>query len=245
MDHDLDALLCERYPAIFRDRHASMTETAMCWGFSCDNGWFALIDTLCEEIQKHVTAQHVPPVIAMQVKEKFGGLRFYYRGGDEYIAALTWYADFLSSFVCETCGAPAVRTRNERGWISTQCEKHSGEDFPLDEPRAHEREEEGADADLLTLSAEQLAARAYADAFHLPQPAAMGWRHVVFALEITLRNDFRYNGMPPVVVEAADESAALRYRWRSAGSRERLAAMFRLAEAYSARCDRLTGQPYR
>jgi hypothetical protein len=50
MHPDLDRTLCAKYPELFRDRDAPMTHTAMCWGFECGNGWYALIDTLCEHL---------------------------------------------------------------------------------------------------------------------------------------------------------------------------------------------------
>ena len=47
MKQELDELLCAKYPLIFKDRNAPMTQTAMCWGFDCGDGWFTIIDTLC------------------------------------------------------------------------------------------------------------------------------------------------------------------------------------------------------
>lgn len=47
MREELDKRLVEKYPLLFRDRYAPMNETAMCWGFSCGDGWYSLIDTLC------------------------------------------------------------------------------------------------------------------------------------------------------------------------------------------------------
>lgn len=54
MRRDLDEKLCAKYPEIFRDRHKPMTETAMCWGFACGDGWYPLIDTLCHLIMSDV-----------------------------------------------------------------------------------------------------------------------------------------------------------------------------------------------
>ena len=47
MSPELDRQLCERYPLIFKDRHASMQVTAMCWGFDHGDGWFHILDVLC------------------------------------------------------------------------------------------------------------------------------------------------------------------------------------------------------
>jgi len=46
MREELDKKLCEKYPLLYRDRNAPMTETCMCWGFCCGDGWYNIIDTL-------------------------------------------------------------------------------------------------------------------------------------------------------------------------------------------------------
>ena len=130
MKDELDRQLCEKYPKIFADRHASMMETAMCWGFEHGDGWYQIIDSLCGNIQNHIDWQEkmgtsVPQVVAVQVKEKFGTLRFYYNGGDDYISGLVSMAESWSAVACEECGAPG--TQNSRGWIKTLCETHRKE----------------------------------------------------------------------------------------------------------------------
>lgn len=65
----------------------------------------------------------IEQVVAIQVKEKFGGLRFYYSGGDEYIRGLEKMAEAMSYRTCEKCGAPGKPT--EGGWIRTLCDEHA------------------------------------------------------------------------------------------------------------------------
>lgn len=239
MDPDLDRSLCSRYPAIFRERHAAARRTAMCWGFCCGNGWYALIDTLCDEIQRRVDTHGVKDVVALQVKEKFGGLRFYVSGGDEYTAGLIWLADHLSTMVCEDCGAPGLQTGSD--WIKTRCAMHDGEDFPLDQTMSY------GEGDLVeglrSVSPERLQAWDLASQFRLPPVRTRGWRHISYALEAVIRNDIRHNELPGVVVDAHDESEGLRFHWLGGDDRGRVAGMFRLAETYAARCDRQTGKP--
>jgi hypothetical protein len=79
MTQEPDDLLCHRYPHIFLDRHGDPTETAMYWGFQCGDGWFEIIDDLCAEITRQVNAGTMPPLVAAQVKEKSGYLRFFIR----------------------------------------------------------------------------------------------------------------------------------------------------------------------
>lgn len=67
--------------------------------------------------------ESIEQVVAIQVKEKFGGLRFYYNGGDEYIRGLTTMAEEMSYRICEVCSDKAAPTQG--GWIRTLCEKHS------------------------------------------------------------------------------------------------------------------------
>jgi len=65
----------------------------------------------------------VPQVVADQVKEKFGTLRFYYSGGDDVIDGMVQMAEAMSSVTCEECGAPGKT--NDKGWLSTRCEAHT------------------------------------------------------------------------------------------------------------------------
>lgn len=67
----------------------------------------------------------VPQVVAVQVKEKFGTLRFYVDGGDDYTDGVIAMAEALSGRTCEECGAPG--TTNSGGWLSTRCSLHRGD----------------------------------------------------------------------------------------------------------------------
>lgn len=123
---ELDRKLCEKYPKIFADRHADMMATAMCWGFECGDGWFWLIDNLCHCIQNYIDAnsklRDIPQVVATQVKEKYGGLRFYHDGGNELIDGMVWFAEHLSYRICEVCGS-TKDVSTTKGWMMTRCAK--------------------------------------------------------------------------------------------------------------------------
>ena len=119
MRADLDAQLCTKYSSIFEDRNASMRDTCMCWGFEVGDGWYTLIDSLCGSIQWAVEKNDHYPVMATQVKEKFGALRFYYSGGDDYIDGLIDMAEKMSTSICEKCGNPGKVTGT--GWLKTLC----------------------------------------------------------------------------------------------------------------------------
>jgi hypothetical protein len=57
-----------------------------------------------------------------QIKEKFGGLRFYYQGGDDYISGMVTMAESWAGRTCETCGEKGDHRTG--GWIRTLCDKH-------------------------------------------------------------------------------------------------------------------------
>jgi hypothetical protein len=58
-----------------------------------------------------------------QVKEKFGTLRFYYTGGDDYISGITSMAEAMSGVTCEVCGN--VGELHGGGWLRTRCDTHA------------------------------------------------------------------------------------------------------------------------
>jgi len=66
-----------------------------------------------------------PQVIATQVKEKFGTLRFYYYGGDDYCRGVESMAESMSAVTCEECGNHGKLLT--QGWYRTLCEIHAKE----------------------------------------------------------------------------------------------------------------------
>jgi hypothetical protein len=66
-----------------------------------------------------VLPESIPQVTLDQVKEKFGTLRFYYTGGDEYISGMVTMAEAISGCTCEGCGNPGER--HGGGWVRTLC----------------------------------------------------------------------------------------------------------------------------
>lgn len=126
MRAELDALLCERYPLIFSERRKSIQEGCMGWGFSCGDGWFPLIDALCEQLQFWTEQNRAPQVVATQVKEKFGRLYFYARGANEIQNGVIHFAEAMSGRICEKCGMPG-QVLVTGGWHLTRCPAHAPE----------------------------------------------------------------------------------------------------------------------
>ena len=122
MKVELENKLFKKYPKIFRQKSLSMNETCMCWGISTGDGWYWLIDNLCDTIQRYIDANKQEQVEAIQVKEKYGGLRFYLNQESDMIHGMVWIAESMSYTICEDCGSTDGVTQTE-GWISILCKK--------------------------------------------------------------------------------------------------------------------------
>jgi len=113
--------LTEKYPAMFSEPYG---------GIAVGKGWWPILQALCSNIQhylnwKNKESEVVSQVVVAQIKEKFGGLRFYYDGGDDCIQGMVSMAESWADKSCETCGAPG--TSGGRGWIKTLCPTHRAE----------------------------------------------------------------------------------------------------------------------
>ena len=127
MSPELDQKLCEKYPLIMAERKLGAMETAMCWGFDHGDGWYNLLDSSMHLVQSHIDMlnkrkYHVEQVVFEQVKEKFGMLTIYHRGGNSYTDGVLRMAEEMSRHVCEECGKPGYP--NSKGWIRTLCDEH-------------------------------------------------------------------------------------------------------------------------
>jgi len=142
MDKELQDKLYKNYPKIFKQKDLPSTETCMCWGITCGDGWYNILDSLCQTIKNRVNSvnnridleiQNKKPTLvpfntqkkmyceAAQVKEKYGSLRFYIDGGDVYIRGAIAMAESLSKVVCELCGNIKKLDNNKQ--IKVRCEK--------------------------------------------------------------------------------------------------------------------------
>ena len=84
-------------------------------------GWrFAFSDLLVDEISRALGKQAKHYRI-MDIKEKFGGLRWYDENGNEETYRIVFRYEQLSKLVCIRCGAKA--TKISKGWISPYCDK--------------------------------------------------------------------------------------------------------------------------
>lgn len=125
----------QRFPLMFQNSYG---------GFCTGPGWWHIIEVLCLNIQRYIEGRQktraillannpynitipdeVPQVVVEQIKEKFGGLRFYYSGGDDTIDGMVRIAEAWASRTCETCGHPGELRYG--GWVRTLCDYHEEE----------------------------------------------------------------------------------------------------------------------
>jgi hypothetical protein len=73
-----------------------------------------------EESVFRIIPDRCTQVVAAQVKEKFGTLRFYFDGGDGYCRGVISMMEVMSGKTCMYCGNPGkVRTG---GWLQALCD---------------------------------------------------------------------------------------------------------------------------
>jgi hypothetical protein len=118
--------LISKYPKIFENYEGN---PGNCNWLDLPTGWISNIDDLCGSIQEYIdthviyTAEgKVTPqqVTCVQMKEKFGGLRFYTNGHDDHVEGMISLAEYLCDNTCQQCGS-----RKDLGltshWISVLC----------------------------------------------------------------------------------------------------------------------------
>lgn len=93
------------------------------WEMQVDEGWKNLIRTLAKKALVDLEHRNIPLPEVFQIKEKFGGLRFYYSGGSDEFHQWVHMAEFLSELTCEVCGSPGFN--RSRSWLKTLCDEHA------------------------------------------------------------------------------------------------------------------------
>jgi len=138
--------LAKRWPDLF--------QKAGDFEFSINNGWCDIVDILCGLLSHDVetakrrlkyamenpNARFVQPITELeeavnkaqrelptlvQVKEKFGTMRFYVDGGTPVMHNYIEFAEAMTSRTCEVCGDRGKSRTG--GWIRVLCDKHSRE----------------------------------------------------------------------------------------------------------------------
>jgi len=118
MHRELSMRLYERYPGVFGQRDLPPSDSLMSFGIECGDGWFGILDALCEVLTGYAAEAGTPVVEAVQIKEKYGSLSVYTRGHDRFEDGAIDLAEAFSNRICEETGAPGRPCRCG-GWLRT------------------------------------------------------------------------------------------------------------------------------
>ena len=118
MSPELEEQLYTDFPVLFANRE--IPQSTMVFGCECGDGWHGIIRSACGRISFHEANAGRSDFRFSQVKEKWGTLRLYYSGGDEFVMGVISMAEAMSAVTCERCGSPGKT--NDSGWLSTLCE---------------------------------------------------------------------------------------------------------------------------
>ncbi len=96
--------------------------------FQIQSGWYGLVKDLINELISIGWNKRIN-----QVKEKFGGLRFYAEDLPEGALELISKYEVIASNTCEECGEKGVLRQGK--WLRTLCDNHSNGAQPLTDVR--------------------------------------------------------------------------------------------------------------
>ena len=121
---------------LYKEKDLPIQKTCMCWGFQCPDTWFQVLKELSKKIE-YINLQNFGKleIIAKQVKQKYGQLRFYYQinckqddiSDEEYnkikneVELLIKRAEIQIYNICVVCGGKATKT--SKGYILRYCQK--------------------------------------------------------------------------------------------------------------------------
>ena len=118
--------IINKYPKIFEPYNGN--PNGVNW-HGVPEGWLPVIDKLCACIQHYIDyhvsytkdGQYKPAqVTCSQMKEKFGGLRFYTDGHDEVVEGMIKMAESMCDDKCQDCGSEEDLGMTS-GWITVLC----------------------------------------------------------------------------------------------------------------------------
>ena len=120
--------LVEKYPHVFKLFYTGAEKGkpfhgCQVWGFECGSGWKDIIEECASKIESEILKmpeENREHFYAVQIKEKYGTLRFYMSGQTDEMDEAIRSAGQKSSETCELCGKPG-KLIGER-WLSTRCE---------------------------------------------------------------------------------------------------------------------------
>jgi hypothetical protein len=123
MSPDLEKKLYNSFSGLFRGKDKAIHESLISFGCEHDDGWFNIIYGMCETINQHLNNKDISYEF-VQIKEKFGTLRVYDNGQDDFIHGVISMAENMSSRTCEVTGKPGKLCKKGH-WYRTLCEEEA------------------------------------------------------------------------------------------------------------------------
>lgn len=120
MKEELENQIFKAFPKLFPlGRNVDPMNSLIFFGLEINDGWYDLIYNLSKQIDE-IRKRDKIDVVVVQVKEKFGSLRYYTYGGNKKIWDLVSNSEKRSSEICEDCG----KKGHMRGtsWYKTLCD---------------------------------------------------------------------------------------------------------------------------
>ena len=120
--------LVKKYPDVFKQMESSLPMPYYLFGFSIGDGWYDIIERLAAKINFELKGDSALNDLfyVTQIKEKFGGLRFYVTGATQPIWDAINEAENDSFATCELCGEKGKRRGD--GWFVVRCDDCWGEE---------------------------------------------------------------------------------------------------------------------
>jgi hypothetical protein len=113
--------IIKTWPQVYGSVYPPSTTSFLAEGFQCGPGWYPLIERLSADIAAILDEMPLAAFRVLQVKQKFGGLRFRVTGSNERILNRIATARVEAAHTCERCGRPS-RIRSVDMWLTTICD---------------------------------------------------------------------------------------------------------------------------
>jgi hypothetical protein len=108
--------LKDKYPEIFNPK-------PYCIGYELEEQWVSIIDKMCKNMMKYYKANpEIPIQRCVQMKEKFGTLRFYLEAYTDELGKIIRKAEIATTKICQFCGSKN-NVKPTQPWVRYLCKE--------------------------------------------------------------------------------------------------------------------------
>ncbi|GAA5076685.1 hypothetical protein N0B44_12170 [Roseibacterium beibuensis] len=105
-----------KHPALLGSEPTDLKAFGVC----CGPGWLPILKSLFDDFEK-IRQEDGLTITVFQVKEKFGELRVYVRGGNDRVQHRLRDAEWDAMFTCEDCGGRSPGVQSLGGGLNNLC----------------------------------------------------------------------------------------------------------------------------